>query len=275
MKFLTDLHTHCFPASHDATSTLPEMLAAAQKKGMGFFGLSNHVDYDYDFSAFSKEEKEALVNGDEEEFFHAARHLQEDYEGVMNVLIGAEFGYSEDKGVQKRYQEFCEKFAPDYVVNSVHSYGGVDYAHHIFTQEKKEIYGRYLRQIRSSLDVVYPYDIVAHIEYIVRYVPFAEREITLAEFGAEIDDILSAIVKKGKILEVNSSTKELPRISLPSEAIVKRYYELGGRNVSYGSDAHSIARIGEKREEIVRMLKEIGFTHLTVPCRGEYIKVEL
>ncbi len=275
MKFLTDLHTHCFPASHDAISTLPEMLAAAQEKGVGFFGLSNHVDYDYEWRVLTEEERKKLLNGDEEEFFHAARHLQEDYEGVMNVLVGAEFGYSENEDAQRRYREFCEKFHPDYIVNSVHSYVGVDYARHVYTQGKKEVYGRYLRQIRRSLDAQYPYDIVAHMEYIVRYVPFAEREISLVEFGTEIDDILLTIIKKGKILEVNSATKSLPRISLPSESIVRRYYELGGRNISYGSDAHSIARIGDKREEIVRMVKEIGFTHLTVPRRGEYIKVEL
>jgi hypothetical protein len=29
------------------------------------------------------------------------------------------------------------------------------------------------------------------------------------------------------------------------------------------------------REEAVKMLKEIGFTHFCVPCKGEYIQVEM
>ena len=57
--------------------------------------------------------------------------------------------------------------------------------------------------------------------------------------------------------------------------IVKRYYELGGRAVSIGSDAHFKERIMDKREEVVKELKEIGFTYITVPDKKGYIKVEI
>ena len=76
-------------------------------------------------------------------------------------------------------------------------------------------------------------------------------------------------------MEVNSSNKQLSNRTLPAEPILERYYQLGGRKISYGSDAHFKARIGDKREEVVAMLKSIGFTYLTVPYRGEHIKVEL
>ncbi len=275
MKFLTDMHSHTFPASHDAGATLKEMFEGAQKKGLAFFGVSNHIDYDCDFSHLPEEERKALTNGDEEEYFHEARHLQEDYQGVMNGVIGAEFGFSEREEIQKRYQAFYEKFQPDFIVNSVHSADGRDYAQTIYTGTKKETYGWYLKLIRASLDAPYPYDIVGHIEYIVRYVPFEQREISVEEFGEGIDDILSTIIKKGKILEVNSATYTLPRKTLPNEGILRRYYELGGRLISYGSDAHTVERIADKRAEIMEILKKIGFTHLTVPVRGEYIKVEI
>ena len=84
-----------------------------------------------------------------------------------------------------------------------------------------------------------------------------------------------AIIKKDKILEVNSANKTLENRTLPARHIIERYFALGGRKISYGSDAHFIERIGDKREEIVAMLKEIGFTYLTVPFRGEHIKVEI
>ncbi len=275
MKFLTDMHNHTFPASHDAKNTLREACAAAHKAGMAFFGISNHFDYDYDVLLMSKEEKAATRNGDEAEYFHDARHLQEDYEGVMNVAVGAEFGFADDAKVGGMYATTYEKYRPDYVINSVHSGGGRDFARYVFNECEEEIYGEYLRLIRRSLDVAYPYDIVGHIEYIVRYVPFENREISLEKYGEQIDDILLTVIRKGKILEVNSATKNLPRISLPGEPILRRYYELGGRKVCYGSDAHFTARIGDKREEIVAMLKGIGFTYLTIPFRGEEIKVEI
>lgn len=273
-KFLTDMHTHT-TFSHDGKNTPAEMLEAAQKNGLAFYGVSDHFDYDYDLSLMDEAEKIAVQNGDEGEYFHALRHLQEDYEGVMNVAVGAEFGYSEKSEVWGRYLSTYEKYRPDFVINSVHGVGGRDYARYQFVGNKKEIYGAYLKLVRKSLDAPYPYDIVGHIGYIARYVPFADRRLGLEEFGAEIDDILKTIIEKGKILEVNSANKTLENRTLPAWEIVERYFALGGRKVSFGSDAHFVERIADKRQEVVETLKKIGFKYLTVPFKGEHIEVEL
>ena len=273
-KMLIDVHTHS-TFSHDGQNSLGEMLAAALEKGVAFYGVSEHFDYDYDISKMSKEEFESTRNAAPEDYFHAARHLQEDYEGCMNVLVGAEFGYSDEEKVKKLYQETYEKYRPDYVINSVHGIGGEDFVRCAFNGSEKETYEMYLSLIRRSLDAPYPYDIVGHIEYVVRYVPFENRAIDLTAFQEQIDDILKTIIQKDKILEINSATKTLPRLSLPNEAILRRYYELGGRKISFGSDAHFKERILDKWEQIVGLVKEIGFTYFTVPCRGEHIKVEL
>ena len=273
-KFLIDLHTHT-TFSHDGKNTPAEMLSQAQKQGIAFYGVTDHFDYDYDISLMSEAEYKKICNGDEEEYFHALRHLQEDYAGVMNVLVGAEFGYSDRADVQGRYAMTYEKYRPDYVINSVHSINGRDFAYTDIAMSKAEIYGRYLQLVRNSLDVEYHYDIVGHIGYAARYVPFADKDFDLENFGAQIDDILQTIIKKDKILEVNSASKQLPNHTLPAEHIIERYYQLGGRKVSFGSDAHFQERIGNKWAEVVGMLKRIGFTHVTVPCRREHIKVEL
>ena len=279
-KFLTDLHTHT-TYSHDGKNTPAQMLAAAQRAGLAFYGVSEHFDYDYDETLLSEELYKYTRSGDPAEYFHALRHLQEDYEGVMNVAVGAEFGYSDKAEVQGMYALTYEKYRPDFVINSVHSIGGKDFAYADYEKEadfysdKKAIYGQYLRLIRDSLDVPYHYDIVAHIGYAARYVQFEDKTFSLEEFGEQIDDILQTIIKKDKILEVNSANKTLPNRTLPAKHIIERYYELGGRKVSFGSDAHFVERIADKREEVMEMLKEIGFTYLTVPFRGEHIKVEI
>lgn len=273
-KFLTDMHTHS-TYSHDGRNTLQEMLETAQKMGAGFYGVSEHFDYGYDLSLFSPALIEALRKENAEEYFHGARHLQEDYEGAMNVLVGAEFGYSDEPAVMRRYEELLKKYVPDFVINSVHGAGGNDYAYGTFTQDKATTYGEYLALVRRSLDAPYPYDIVGHIGYIARYVPFENVDFDLTEFGEQIDDVLQTIIRKDKILEINSSSKQLKQRTIPALPIIQRYYELGGRKVSFGSDAHNRERIMEKRDEVVAALKEIGFTYITVPCRGEHIKVEI
>ena len=279
-KFLTDFHTHT-TYSHDGKHTPAEMLAAAHRAGIAFYGISDHFDYDYDTSLMSEEMYKYTRNSEPEELFHGLRHLQEDYEGVMNVAVGAEFAFSEDEQVKGLYAETYEKYRPDFVINSVHSIGGVDFAavdyekNVEFYGDKKRIYGEYLRLVRASLDAPYPYDIIGHIGYAARYVLFEDKTFSLEEFGEQIDDILLTIIKKDKILEINSSNKTLPNRTLPAEHIIERYFELGGRKVSFGSDAHFVERIADKYEEVVAMLKKIGFTYFTVPFRGEHIKVEI
>ncbi len=272
---LTDLHSHTYPSSHDAKSTLREMAENACKRGLGYFGVSNHFDYDYDFSRLFHAEKQRLMNGSEDDYFREGRELQEEYRDRMRLLIGAEFGYSEDISVSKKYAATYEKYKPDFIINSVHGSGGSDFCRMELPNDKRALFGRYLTLIRHSLDAPYHYDIVGHIEYIVRYVPFEERAIEVSEFGEQIEDILQTVIDKNKILEVNSSTYSLPRICLPNADILKVYYGLGGREISFGSDAHSIERIADKREAVTELLASIGFKYITVPIRGEYIRIKI
>ena len=267
MKMITDVHTHS-DFSFDGSEPLSAILEKAYEKGVAFYGVSEHFDLDIYFTSGGEEH----IPG--EKYFHEARHLQEDYEGAMNVLIGAEFGYDEREKTATRYEDIYKKYRPDFVVNSVHCLRGEDYYDgKPYTKDKKETYLKYLDLVRKSLDASYPYEIVGHIGYVTRYAPYADKSMTLAEYGKELDDIFSTIIKKGKILEVNSSNKET--LCLPTEEMLRRYFELGGRKVSFASDTHDSKRIADKREEVVQLLKEIGFTYITVPFKGEEIKVEI
>ena len=51
-KLLTDLHSHT-TFSHDGKNTPAQMLEAAQKKGLAFYGVSDHFDYDYDVCQYA------------------------------------------------------------------------------------------------------------------------------------------------------------------------------------------------------------------------------
>ena len=278
-KGLTDIHTHSY-YSFDSETPLAEMLESAYQKGVVFYGVAEHFDCDQYF--LPQWQSKRKINP--EKYFHEARHLQEDYEGAMHVLIGAEFGYSDAENTKQAYQTIVEKYRPDFVVNSLHTLNGVneysdgssfykvDEDGQKILRDRLEVFREYFAFIRRSLDVPYHYDIVAHIGYATRYSPYAEKGLPLKELSSELDDILTTIIQKGKILEVNSSINEL---CMPSTAVLKRYFDLGGRQISFASDAHDPSRIMKKREEVVAELKKIGFTYLTVPYKGEYIQVEI
>ena len=91
----------------------------------------------------------------------------------------------------------------------------------------------------------------------------------------EIDGILCGVIALHKILEVNSSSYGAPGDFLPDQDILRRYYALGGREVSFASDAHLTWRVAEKREKVVKALRQIGFAFLTVPKAGSHLRVEI
>jgi histidinol-phosphatase (PHP family) len=195
----------------------------------------------------------------------------------VHILVGGEFGFTRNQRAVRYYRAVLERFAPDFVVNSVHTNGKFDYyeSSAFDGKTKEENYADYLRLVRNSLDADYDYDIVGHITYPIRWAPYENREMPYTAFADQFDDILRTIIQKGKILEVNSSVKGLPSPCLPFQDVLKRYYALGGRKVSFASDAHAVNRLAENRAQVVALLRSIGFTFVTVPFRKREIKIEL
>lgn len=99
---------------------------------------------------------------------------------------------------------------------------------------------------------------MAHIGYVTRNAPYAKKALFYADFPEKFDAILHGIIERGKALEVNTHTT-----LYPSEEILRKYYEYGGRKISFGSDSHH-AELCKDYEKTCAMLKEIGFTHFSV-----------
>lgn len=274
MSILTDVHTHT-TFSTDGIDDIFTMLARAKELGLTYWGISEHFDYDYYVDNVFFDGQPARFT-DAEKYFSTARTLQKECKDVR-IFVGGEFGFTRNERVNEYYHALIGRYKPDFIVNSVHTNGRFDfYERAAFAgKDKATAYGEYLALVRDSLDAEYPYDIVGHIGYPSRFAPFEDKTLYYAEFAPQLDDILKTIIQKDKILELNSSVKGLNSPFLPTPEIAARYFALGGRNVSFASDAHGAARLAVGRERVVSVLKEIGFTYITVPCRGEKIKVKL
>ena len=266
---LTDIHTHS-AFSADGETALAKMLARARSLGVAYYGVSEHFDYDYLAEGILAEGKPVPMV-DAPAYFAEARRLQAQYAPSMRVLVGGEFGFSPHPDAQRLYADTVARFHPDFVVNSTHSVDGKDvwFGEYFVGKDKREAYRRYLVRVRESLDAPYPYDIVGHLGYVARNAPYTDRALHCADFSDLIDDILSTVIARGKILEVNSSARGAGDF-LPARDILERYFALGGRMVSFASDAHRADRILCGRETVVRALKAIGFAGVTVPDCGVY-----
>ncbi len=262
---LTDVHTHS-AFSADGVSSLAEMIERAHALHIAYYGVSDHFDYDYRALKLKIDGKE-IPYIRAEEYFSAARALQAQYATKLRVLVGAEFGFSPLPRVAREYEEVIAAHRPDFVVNSVHTVGNTDcwFPAYFAGKSKQDAYARYLDAVRASLDAPYHYDIVAHLGYVARNAPYPDPKLRYEDFAPALDDILKTVVARDKILEVNSSARTAGSSFLPDRDILARYFALGGRKVSFASDAHDTGRILARREEVVAALKELGFTHITVP----------
>ena len=247
------------------------MVAAAKAKGLRYYGISEHFDVDEASHRLYGETTSPA-------YFAAARKLQAAQNtDAFTFLVGAEFGYTEEEAALSHLKELAEVYKPDFIVNSVHIVDGVDawFPAYFEGKSKEYAYSRYFEQVLRSLDAPYPYDIVGHVGYVSRNAPYADNKLRYEGFAAFYDEILRTVIAKDKILEVNTSSRGAGSDFLPDTDVLKRYYALGGRKVSFASDAHDTSRLLEKREKVVAALKEIGFAHITVPVCGKHLPVEL
>ena len=264
---LTDVHVHT-AYSADGVTPLRETVRAAHNMGLGVLGVSEHFDYDYKVLGILAEGKE-IPYTDAEAYFSEIRRLQAQEEDLaqMRLLAGGEYGFAADPRCFDLYFGLNEKYKPDFVVNSVHTCGGYDcyFSEYFKGKRKKNAYLAYLDCVRESLDAPYRYDIVGHIGYVARNAPYPDPVLRYEDFPDPIDDILKTIILRRKILEVNASVRTAGTPVLPGTDILTRYFELGGREISFSSDAHSADALARGRETAIGILRAIGFTHLTVP----------
>lgn len=271
----TDIHTHT-KFSADGRNSIEEMIAAAMQKGLAWYGISEHFNYDYDRLHLTIDGQE-VPPIDERAYFTRARELQKQLRGKLHLLVGAEFGYDNANSTLQRYIETEQEYSPDFVVNSVHTCLGMDcyFPHYCVGKSKEYAYNAYLYRVLESLDAPYRYDIVAHVGYCSRNATYPDPKLRYEDYADVLDEILKRIIARGKILEVNSSAKTAGSPFIPDTDILERYFELGGRMVSFASDAHDTTRIADHRDIVVAALKKVGFTHLTIPDKGRYLQLEI
>lgn len=187
--------------------------------------------------------------------------------------VGIECGYM--KEADDVYLNTLAKYDIDVTINSVHMVEYEDCYFPSFFQKrtKAEAYGAYLKAIRESVDSPYEFDSIGHIGYVVRKSIYDDKSLRYDEFSDIIDDILQSIIAKGKALEVNSRGGDLD--FLPTVEILKRYKELGGELLTFGSDAHLKSRIGEKYKLIADVLKGLGYKYLFKYLSHKPIAVKL
>lgn len=243
-----DSHSHT-AFSGDSEMKAEEALAAADVAGIGLV-FTEHLDLDYP--------------GDIDFTFDPATYWQQ-YEPLRGdrLMLGIEVGMQ--SATAERSRAFVDTVPFDLVIGSVHMVDGKDiyYKEAYGNLSKAEFSHKYYQQMADNIRQHGFIDVLGHIDYIARYAPYEDPEISYGSFQADIDAVLKAAIETDTVLELNTrrlgsrlAVKEL----LP---VYSRYRGLGGRFVTLGSDAHTADAIGGNFRIARELVEAVGLKTVT------------
>ncbi|MEG2003731.1 MAG: histidinol-phosphatase HisJ family protein, partial [Clostridia bacterium] len=200
---------------------------------------------------------------------------KEKYKGKLNLIYGVELAQMMHD--IKKTQALLEIYPFEYIIGSVHAIRGYhDFSEYPYDEASDEtllkMWDIYLSEMKEMLSWGC-FDVLAHITYPYRYYKYFHREqlLKIEKNGKEyFEDIFKTIIQKGIALEINTSgLRQGLGCTLPNSDLAKFYYELGGRLISVGSDAHYTCDIGKNISDAYEMCRQIGFKTVTVFVDGE------
>lgn len=263
---LFDNHNHSeFSFDGKRTSVEKSTLAAADA-GLGGVAFTDHCDF---FVPAMKAEYEQLVP---ETFDVNAQQAEIDrVQALIDGRIGGERKFRILKGIEIGMHEDCHgeirrtlgENSFDQVIASVHYLDGIDpfYGGYYEGKDWKEAYGHYLETIWKEMTWLKDFDIMGHFDYVVRYAPYSSTSLLYRDFSDILDEMFRYLIQEGKALEINTKSYQEynGRLVTIDTEVLKRYRELGGEIVSFGSDSHDAHRIGHAIMEHALLLKSLGF----------------
>ena len=254
---IMDSHVHT-TFSHDGENEMEEMCNKAINIGMEYITFTEHVDFipiddAYDYLKI-------------DEYFNNIQRLNNKFGDNLEIFAGVEFSEPH------LYTEQLKKYNNldfDLIMGSIHYIGDNFVGNDGLLTEYSidEIFLKYYNLLFKTVKNN-NIDVVAHMDFPKRYLNYEYKNYKL------IDKILKEIIKNGIVLEINSSSlRKGISTPMPSQWILERYIQYGGKRVTLGSDSHSINELTNDFDMIYQLIENLNL----VPGyfkKGKFIKLE-
>lgn len=251
-----DLHVHT-DNSPDGNHTAMFICEKAEFDGMRAIAFTDHCEVD----SFKEESYDKRV---QQAYFEMTK-AQLAFRGKVLVLRGIELGQPHYNAPLAEQILSARKY--DEVIGSVHNLRDRQDFYFMESFDESSVHAlltEYFDEIINLLEWG-NFDILAHLTYPLRYF-YAKSGISvdMREYKTQVDEILRLTAQKGKALEINTAGLRQPIGKLSPEAdVVRRFKELGGEYVTYGSDAHYAEDIGKGMDVAFDVMRQAGFEELT------------
>ncbi|MGQ9530226.1 MAG: histidinol-phosphatase HisJ family protein [Candidatus Bathycorpusculaceae bacterium] len=257
---LVDYHIHT-EASLDAKGSMEEYVRKADEKGLDEIGFSEHIIF--------QNVKDMPLNPTPTYLQH---FLNLKVRAELPVKLGAEVDFIPH--LAEKIRDHIQKYPFDYVIGAVHLIGewSVDSPSQIHEYAKRDIlkvYEEYFTLVKELCNCRL-FDILAHPD-LIKIFGFKPK----TDISQIFMETAEAMAKSNICAEINTSGLRRPcREIYPSEQFLKILHSYNVPIV-FGSDAHEPEDVGRNFREVIKLAKEVGYTHACIfSKRGrEFIKI--
>ncbi len=229
--------------SIDGQSTIDDICQSALHLGLDEVGFAEHMDFQIEDPGYS--------NLNYQEYTSTIDDAREKFKDRLAIRKGVEIDYqSRHLGEIERWLQ-GKRF--DFRIGSIHFVDGrpIDLGE-IGQEAPESLYPTYCSETvlsaKSSL-----FDILGHFDLISSFC-----KVPISVKNKHTTSVLEAVLDSKIHLEVNSrGFREGRNDTVPNNRILQEFFLMGGRRVSFGSDAHSAATVGSGIRESLTLVKKL------------------
>ncbi|MBQ3791524.1 MAG: histidinol-phosphatase HisJ family protein [Clostridia bacterium] len=248
-----DNHLHS-GFSPDSRAKIERIAEEAVRRGFSAISVTDHCDIDGILSG-------AYQPYDADGQLQEIERVRALYEGRLEIAYGVEIG--QPHLAKEESLRLLSTHPYNIVLGSVHNLEKTpDFYCLPYRTMTKDEFNRLYRAYLSDLKKVALFpgvQVLTHVTYPVRYVSGPLSPVDLSFFRDEYEDLFRTLIRADVALEFNCGGLVLRGESDPPLKLMQWYYDLGGRLVSIGSDAHKIRYFGAGVKKSHTLLREIGF----------------
>lgn len=242
------MHTHF---SGDSEANPREHVLKAIEMNLDEICFTDHRDFDYPIDSFEL---------DVENYYQEIQSLKEEFKDQIKIKWGIEMGLDLDH--QEEIENLIQQYPFDFVTGSIHVIHHTEFYYGEFFKgkTKEQAHREFFEETLKCVKAFDCFNVLGHLDYIVRYGPYEDKTVDHQKYQDIIDEIFKTLIQKGKGIEVNTSGyRDLKTCGFPNFEQVQRYYDLGGRIITIGTDSHTSDRVGENCLNVAKKYQEIGF----------------
>lgn len=254
---VADYHMHS-NVSPDGHASMEDMCLAALRMGLKEVAVTDHYE-----CYKPKIPYNPFAGNYIETYFKKLERCRAKFARKLRIRAGIELGQSFID--LKTEQQILKHYSYDYVIGSMHKINNTDLVEVDYPSEDVDAWCKTNLQNLLRMAEESDFDCLGHVDLIKRYAANRGVKVDLYTYREELSQVFERLIKRGKGIEINtSSLRQAAKEAMPSLQILKLYRSLGGKILTFGSDAHRPDDVGKGLDTALCMAKEAGFTEIAL-----------